>query len=204
MPSVDAAREARRDREAVAQVALAVAQHLVVRGQHQRVEAGGLRALGEGAGQLAVAVHEHLHPARRRRPAPADPRSCRSRRGSGSRPCRPRRRRGRRRARRRARAGPTGPVGPISTGSASRRPNSSRLWSRAVVPSSGRGRSVSSPNAASLRRRVRSSSAPPSTKSKIGRGRMRRASRRASVDAVEPALQRHRGHRPLPALLRRW
>jgi hypothetical protein len=43
-----------------------IAQQLVVDGQHQRVVAGGGGALGQFAGEAAVAVDEHLHPARRR------------------------------------------------------------------------------------------------------------------------------------------
>ena len=57
--------EARRDGEAVADVALAVAEHLVVDGEHQRIVAAGRRALGQLAREAAVAVDEHLHPARR-------------------------------------------------------------------------------------------------------------------------------------------
>ena len=61
----------RRDGEAVAQVALALAQHLVVGGQHEAVVARGLRPLGEEPGEAAVAVHEDLHPFRARtRPRP--------------------------------------------------------------------------------------------------------------------------------------
>ena len=47
--------EPRRDREAVADVALAIAQHLVVGGQHQRVVARRLRRARRSAGQAAVA-----------------------------------------------------------------------------------------------------------------------------------------------------
>ena len=64
--SVPADAEARRDGEAVADVALAIAEQLVVDGQHQRVISGGLGALGHFAGEAAVRVDEDLHPARRR------------------------------------------------------------------------------------------------------------------------------------------
>ena len=47
--------EARRDGEAVADIALAVAEELVVDGQHERVVAGGRGALGQLAGEAAVA-----------------------------------------------------------------------------------------------------------------------------------------------------
>ena len=56
--------EARRDLEAVADVALAVADELVVGGEDQRVVARSCGALGEFAGEAAVAEDEHLHPAR--------------------------------------------------------------------------------------------------------------------------------------------
>ena len=54
--------DAGRDHEAVHQIALALAQHLVVDGQDQRPIAGGLRPLGERPGEAAVAIHEVLEP----------------------------------------------------------------------------------------------------------------------------------------------
>ena len=57
--------EARRDREAVADIALAIAQHLVVDGQHERVVIGGLAPARPFRGEAAIPVDEHLHPARR-------------------------------------------------------------------------------------------------------------------------------------------
>ena len=73
---------------------------------------------------------------------------------------------------------PASPVGPISAGSASFLPNSSMERSTDVTPLSGRGTRHFSANAASLRDNVTSSSAPPSTKSKIGRGSTPRAALR--------------------------
>ena len=58
----------RRDHEAVLEVALALAQHLIVDGEDQRPIAGRLGTLGERAGQAAVAVHEVLEPERPGRP----------------------------------------------------------------------------------------------------------------------------------------
>ena len=63
---------------------------------------------------------------------------------------------------------PARPVGPIITGSDRRLPNRSTDRSRVAAPSSGCGRRAIGSKAASLRRRVTSSSAPPSAKSKTG------------------------------------
>src|SRR5439155_2055834 len=52
--------------EAVAQVALALAEQLVVDGEDEAVIARRPGALDELAGEAAVAVDEDLHPARRR------------------------------------------------------------------------------------------------------------------------------------------
>ena len=55
--------QARRDREAVAQVTLAHAQDLVVDCQHERLVGGRRSAFGHRAGQAAIAVDEGLEPA---------------------------------------------------------------------------------------------------------------------------------------------
>ena len=54
--------EARRNGKAVAQVALALAQHLVVDGQYQSLESRGMRPLRERLRQAAILVGKHLHP----------------------------------------------------------------------------------------------------------------------------------------------
>ena len=82
-----------------------------------------------------------------------------------------------------ARAAASSPSGQNSPAARSGRPSPAATGGGRTVRGSGRapwcrragGAERQSPNAASLRRRVRSSSAPPSTKSKIGRGRTRRA-----------------------------
>ena len=56
----------RRDREAVANIALAVAEHLVVDGQHKGVVLRRFRPLDHFAREAAIGVDEYLHPARRR------------------------------------------------------------------------------------------------------------------------------------------
>ena len=76
---------------------------------------------------------------------------------------------------------PASPVGPITKGMLSRLPNRSIDRSRVAAPLSGIGNNSISPNTASLRRSVRSSSAPPSAKSKIGFGNAARASSRIAA-----------------------
>jgi hypothetical protein len=58
--------EARGDRKAVDEVALALAQQLVVDGQHERVVAGCARTVGQLTREAAVPVDEDLHPAQPR------------------------------------------------------------------------------------------------------------------------------------------
>ncbi len=67
-PGIQAAApgDPRRDREAVAQIALALAEYLVVDGQHQRPVAGRLGALGKRPGEAPIAIEEHLEPFRSR------------------------------------------------------------------------------------------------------------------------------------------
>ena len=73
--------EARRNAEAVADVALAIAEHLVVDGENQRIVIRFLRALGQFAGEAAILEDEDLHPARRDAGLPPDPRWCRPNHG---------------------------------------------------------------------------------------------------------------------------
>ncbi len=76
---------------------------------------------------------------------------------------------------------PASPVGPTTTGKLNRWPKRLIERSRSAAPFSGRGRNCQAPKANSLRRRVVSSSAPPSAKSKTGSGNTRRAASRISA-----------------------
>ena len=193
MPASSAGAEARRDAEAVADVALAVAEHLVVDGEHQRVVAGRCGALGELAREAAVAEDEDLHPARRGAGRGellqrADRAMAEAEGRAGRRP---------RRARSRI------AVRPEQAGEAGRPDDHRQRQALAeerrprgrgsAAPFSGCGSSWMSSKAASLRRSVRSSSAPPSAKSKTGRGRGARASR-ASRRWIGAPLQRLGAH----------
>jgi hypothetical protein len=57
-----AAAELQRHGEAVAQIALTPARHLIVDGHHQRLVAAGMRTLDERVREPAIAIDEHLHP----------------------------------------------------------------------------------------------------------------------------------------------
>ena len=57
--------ETRRDREAVPDVALAIAEKLIVGGQNQSVIADRRSPLGQFAREASILVDEDLHPARR-------------------------------------------------------------------------------------------------------------------------------------------
>ena len=168
--------EARRDGEAVAQVALAIAGELIVDREHERVIRRGGGAFGELAGEAAIPIDEDLHPARRGaasgdRLERHDRGMARAIDGAGR-----RRRRAPRRISPSGQKSPERPVGPIEHRQCARPCRRARSKDRARgAPRKGRGKRPNAENAVSLRRSVRSSSAPPSAKSKIGRGRTLRA-----------------------------
>ena len=97
---------------------------LVVDGQHQRVVAGGRGALGELAGEAAVAIDEDLHPARRRAGRGELLERADRAVAEADRRCRRRPRRARRQRSPSGQNRPARPVGPMITGSARRLPNS--------------------------------------------------------------------------------
>ena len=134
--------EARRDRETVADVALAVARHLVVDGQHQRIvirrarRVRPIRASSRGRDRRRPASSGGWSPVDAKlfdacRPKPwlrqnAVPAAVAARALQSSPP---------------GQSSPASPVGPTMTGIDSVLPNSSMDRSRVSAPCSGRGRS---------------------------------------------------------------
>ena len=115
--------EARRHREAVAHVDMALAVHRQVDGEEQRRAFGGLGALDQRLHEAAVAHHVKLEPERLVAPPRRRPRSSRSTWWRACTGCRPHARRGRRGSRRRHIACRQSPVGAIASGIASSSPS---------------------------------------------------------------------------------